>query len=410
MASFLLRCTVCDARFEEDPDLLLCPSCSTHSVSSHLSGVLEIEITTPPETLPPPPGNDLETTRTFLPVTTECPFSPLSPGGTPLLELPSLRTALGMPKLFVKDDTRNPSGSTKDRASYLVAAKAFEYRRNTIATASTGNAATALAAICASTGQRAVVFVPASAPKAKLTQMQSYGARIFAVEGTYDQAFDLCNEACRRFGWYNRNTAMNPFTTEGKKTAALEIAAQLHGDTPETIIIPAGDGVITAGIAKGFVELFEWGLITRIPRILIVQPEGSDALVRALIDGTEDVIPRIGASSVADSLVVETPRNSRWALQLIRESNGTGLSVSDDEILRAIPELASLTGVFAEPAAAASFAGLKKALKSQLLDPAAPCVLMVTGTGLKDPSAARRALPDIPEIAPDIDALSTLVF
>jgi len=374
-----------------------------------LYGVLEIEILDPPSRLPDSPAADPMTLEAFLPISDRASLAPLAVGGTPLLPVPGLRKALKMPRLWLKDDTRNPSASTKDRASLLVAAKALEYGKATIATASTGNAATALSAVCASSGQHAVVFVPASAPPAKLTQMQSYGARIIAVEGSYDAAFELCNAACREFGWYNRNTALNPFTTEGKKTAALEVAAQLGGKAPDILMIPAGDGVICTGIAKGFAELKAWGLISKCPRVLIVQPEGSSALVRALDAGAEDIHPQPGAASVADSLVVEAPRNSRWALKLIRGSVGGGITVSEEEILRSIPELASHTGVFAEPAAAAAFAGLKKALQAGLLSVEDSCVLMITGSGLKDPGSARKALPELEKIPPGEAGLEKLL-
>lgn len=405
MARFKLRCTDCGREYSEDPELLLCPSCSESSSSSSLCGVLKVEILDRPTALPAASPTEPPLLMEFLPISEARYFSPLAPGGTPLLPVPGLRKALGMPRLYLKDDTRNPSGSTKDRASFLVAAKALEYDKEIIATASTGNAATALAAICASSGQKAIVFVPVSAPPAKLTQMQSYGARIFAVEGSYDQAFELCNEACREFGWYNRNTALNPFTTEGKKTAALEIATQLDGKIPDVIIVPAGDGVITAGLTKGFAELESWGLIRKAPRTLVVQPEGSSALVHALSKRATDIIPQPGAASVADSLVVEAPRNARWALKLIRESGGGGIAVSEEEILRAIPELATWTGVFAEPAAAAAFAGLQKALSLGIVRTEESCILMITGTGLKDPAAARRSLSAPERIAPELQAL-----
>jgi len=400
MARFQFRCVGCGRVFPEDPELMLCPDCSSSAASPSLRGVLEVEILDPPSRLPALPASSPAVLEAFLPIGRAELLSPLAVGGTPLLPVPGLRRALDMPRLLLKDDTRNPSGSTKDRASLLVAAKALEYGKTTIATASTGNAATALAAICAAGSQRAIVFVPADAPQAKLTQMQSYGARIFAVRGSYDEAFELCNEACRVFGFYNRNTALNPFTAEGKKTVALEIAAQLDGKTPDVVIVPAGDGVITAGIAKGFLEMRNWGLISTLPRMLIVQPEGSSALVRALERGAEDIEVQHGASSVADSLVVEAPRNAFWALRLIRATGGAGVRVSEEEILAAIPELAASTGVFAEPAAAASLAGLKKALEAGLISRSESCVMVVTGTGLKDPEAARRSLPPLEGIEP----------
>jgi threonine synthase len=225
-----------------------------------------------------------------------------------------------MSRLWVKDDGRNPSGSTKDRASLLAVAKAVEYSFDTVATASTGNAASALAAVAAAAAVRAVVFVPASAPPAKLVQCAAYGARLVPVDGSYDDAFELSLAACDRFGWYNRNTAFNPFTIEGKKTAALEIAAALAPDAPDVVLVPTGDGVIVAGVAKGFADLARGGLIVRVPRLIAVQPEGSAAIARALRDGTAEIAPVAGAHSVADSLVVSAPRNAILALREVRAS------------------------------------------------------------------------------------------
>jgi threonine synthase len=307
--------------------------------------------------------------------------------------------------LFVKDETRNPSGSTKDRASWLVVAKALEYGYDTVATASTGNAATALAAVAAATGVRAVVLVPATAPAAKLVQMQSYGAKVIAVEGSYDVAFELCLSACESLGWYNRNTALNPFTTEGKKTAALEIAYAMAPEVPDVVIVPTGDGVILGGLGKGFRDLESVGLITKRPRLIAVQPEGSCAIVQALHDGSETVEPVPDAASVADSLVVGTPRNAIGCLGEIRSSGGGGVTIGDEAILAAIPRLAQTTGVFAEPAGAAALAGLDAALAESLVDRDERIVLMVTGSGLKDIESAARSASPLEPIEPELEAV-----
>lgn len=334
---------------------------------------------------------------------------PLAVGGTPLLEVERLRRHLGTPALWIKDDTRNPSGSTKDRASALVVAKAIEYRRDTVAAASTGNAATALAAIAAASGIRAVLFVPASVPETKLVQMLAYGADVLPIDGTYDQAFELCVQACQRFGWYNRNTALNPFTIEGKKTAALEIAAAITPECPDVVVVPVGDGVIIAGIAKGFSDLRRAGLISHIPRLIAVQPEGSAAIVTALVAGDDDIQAVLEAESVADSLVVQAPRNARLCLRQIRASNGGAVAVADEAIIAAIAELAEMTGVFAEPAAAASLAGLHAAIETGLVDTTERIVLLVTGTGLKDvPAAAQSVIRPAP-VKPTIEAISARV-
>lgn len=406
VARFHFRCSECGASYREDELRYTCPPCARLQVPGReLRGILEVELEELPRAWPDAELASPVFLEAFLPIASVDSLPPLPVGGTPLLEAARLRSELGVPRLWLKDDSRNPSGSTKDRASQLVVAKAREYGLATIATASTGNAASALAACCAAAGLNAIVFVPAAAPQAKLVQMLAYGAQVIRVAGSYDQAFELCGTACERFGWYNRNTALNPFTVEGKKTAALEIGRQLADEPPDVVVVPAGDGVIISGVAKGFADLVEAGLLARSPRLLAVQPAGSNALAAALATDAETVEPLTGAASVADSLVVEAPRAARLALCRIRASGGTGVAVDDEAIVAAIRRLAATTGVFAEPAAAASFAGLEAALEQELVDRDERVVLLITGSGLKDVPAAARAVA-IPEpVEPDLDAV-----
>jgi threonine synthase len=342
MARFYFRCIECGEEFPEDPNRLVCSRCSAkQQPSGTIRGVLEVVLKVLPSAWPHFRASDREFLSAFLPINDDGAIPPLPVGDTPLLEAPRLRDELEMPNVFLKDDTRNPSGSTKDRASLLVVAKAVEYGCDTVATASTGNAASALAAIAASAGLRAVVLVPAAAPPAKLAQMQSYGAVVVPVEGTYDQAFELCSAACNEFGWYNRSTALNPFTIEGKKTAAVEIAAAMAAGSPDAVLVPTGDGVILAGLAKGFRDLERGGLIERRPRLLAVQPEGSSAIATAARSGANEATAVLGAASVADSLTVEMPRNAIGCLAEIRASGGGGITVSDDAISASISRLAA---------------------------------------------------------------------
>jgi threonine synthase len=410
MASFTFLCSECGARYREAEVRYVCPSCArAQRAGGTTRGVLRVELDEVPHRWPAARLCDPAALAAFLPVAAPISLPPLRVGGTPLLPVPELRRRLGVPHLWVKDDTRNPSGSTKDRASLLVVAKAAEYGLETIATASTGNAASALAAVAASAGVRAVVFVPAAAPPAKLVQIASYGALLIPVDGSYDDAFELSLAACERFGWYNRNTAFNPFTIEGKKTAALEIAAELAPDAPDVVVVPAGDGVIVAGVAKGFEDLVRGGLLVRVPRLIVVQPEGSPALARALRDGAAEVTPVADAASVADSLVVRAPRNAAMALADVRASGGGGVLVSDDAILDAIGELARATGVFAEPAAAAALAGLLAALDEGQVRRDERVALLVTGSGLKDVAAASRRIRIPAPVPPELQAVERLL-
>lgn len=280
------------------------------------------------------------------------------------------------------DDTRNPTLSYKDRASIIVAVKALQMGINEIAAASTGNAGSSLAGICARLGLKAHLFVPQSIPTAKRLQIQSFGAEIYLVQGDYDQAFDLSLEISNKKGWYNRNTAYNPLTIEGKKSAAYDIFIAYGGDVPEVILVPVGDGVILAGMFKGFWELVQLGWIEKLPRLMAVQSEGSDALVRYLETGKFKYQP---ASTMADSICAGAPRNLYMAAHAVKESNGKAVAVSDDEILQAQKLLAQQTGLLVEPAAAASLAGYQH-LKSKgmISDSQASVLLMMTGNGLKD--------------------------
>jgi threonine synthase len=410
MASFTFVCGECGARYDEGAVRYVCPNCASRQVPGGVTrGVLRVELDELPQSWPPARLHDPTALVAFLPIATPISLPPCRVGGTPLLPVPTLRRLLGMPNLWLKDETRNPSGSSKDRASLLVVTKAIEYGYDTVATASTGNAASALAAVAAAAGVRAVVFIPASAPAAKLAQMASYGAQVVPVAGSYDDAFELSVAACARFGWYNRNTAFNPFTIEGKKTAALEVAADLKPNQPDVVLVPTGDGVIVSGIAKGFRDLVRGGLLHRPPRLIAVQPEGSPAIARALRAGADEITPVPGAASIADSLVVSAPRNAVMALAEIRASGGAGVLVSDNAILDAIAHLARTTGVFAEPAAAAALAGLLAALDEGLVARDERAVLLVTGTGLKDVPAAMRRVT-IPEpIVPDLAALERML-
>lgn len=407
MIDFRFRCSECRSEYAEDPALLVCPACAEKQrVGGSTRGVLECEPTGLPDAWPQQSPSDPRFLAAFLPVRAPESFPMFPAGDTPLLPAQRLAADIGIERLWIKDDTRNPSGSTKDRASLLVAAKAREYGFRTVAAASTGNAGTALAAVGAAAGLDTVVFVPAAAPEAKLVQMLSYGARVIPVDGSYDAAFELCLAACREFGWYNRNTAMNPFTIEGKKTAALEIARSMTPDIPDVVVVPVGDGVILSGVARGFIDLAAAGLTNRTPRLLAVQPEGAAAIARAWAAGADDIEPLRAAHSVADSLTVQAPRNARLCLRHIRESRGGAVTVPDDEILAAIPQLASACGVFAEPAAAAALAGLRAALGNGVVDTSESVALLITGNGLKDVPAAGRAVERPDPVRPDLESVA----
>ena len=334
-------------------------------------------------------------------------------GMTPVYQPETLREQLGLQHLWIKDESRNPSASFKDRASAVVVAHALQTQQEVIIAASTGNAGAAMACMAASVGMRAIILAPRTAPPAKVAQLLVFGAHVILVDGNYDQAFDLSIAASQTFGWYNRNTGYNPFTAEGKKTAAFEIWEQVlrqldPAAPPLTIYIPVGDGNIISGVYKGFQDLLSLGWIERFPRLIGVQAEGSAAIANAYLAGKATVEP-VNAVTIADSISVDLPRDGRRALRAVRETHGMFIKISDEEILKSIATLGKV-GIFVEPAAAAAYAGLVRAVADGQQDPAGPILVLCTGSGLKDINAAMRSMPAAPVIEPTIQALRKVIY
>ncbi len=334
-------------------------------------------------------------------------------GWTPLLRPRRLAEGLGLEQLWVKDDGRNPTASFKDRASAVVVARAQAIGADTIVTASTGNAGAALAGMAAAAGLPAVILAPRTAPPAKVAQLLIFGARVFLVDGSYDQAFDLTLQAAETFGWYCRNTGYNPFTAEGKKTAAFEVCEQLtralgspgegRWAAPDAVVVSVGDGNIISGLHKGFRDLLDLGWIAAMPRLIGVQSTGSAAIAQAFDRGTEEIIP-VKAETLADSISVDLPRDGVRAVRAARQTGGTYLTVEDTAILAAIRTLGA-AAIFAEPAAAAAYAGLEVAARRGLVAPGEKVVLLSTGSGLKDIRAAMQAAGEARVIEPTLAAL-----
>ena len=342
-------------------------------------------------------------------------------GWTPVFALPRLAEKLNLKHLWLKDESRNPTASFKDRASAVVVTRAREIKAEVVVTASTGNAGAALAGMSAAVGQKAVIFAPKSAPQAKVAQLLIFGAKVILVDGTYDDAFDLSIKASEEFGWYCRNTGYNPFTLEGKKTAAFEIwewwvdahrewhqkDSQLEDHAPLTIFVSVGDGNIISGIHKGFKDLFALGWIPNMPRIIGVQAEGSAAIANAFHANTEVITP-VSAKTIADSISVDLPRDGIRAVRAVKDTEGTYVTVADDEIVKSIAELGRV-GVFPEPAGAAAYAGLVKAAGLGVVRGDDPILVLNTGSGLKDVRAAMLAVSEAPIIEPTLSAVKKLL-
>ncbi|MCX7774658.1 MAG: pyridoxal-phosphate dependent enzyme [Rectinemataceae bacterium] len=393
MTHWHYRCPTCGSTYAIEPGRYVCDVCATSQRPDEpLRGVLECTWE----------GDDPALGSLPLPV--EAPyFPPIPVGETPLWAPERLRAELGMPHLWLKDDTCNPSGSYKDRASWLVAAFARKFGIGEIVLASTGNAASSMACIGAAAGIRIKVYVPKAAPIAKRVQILQYGAELVEVDGTYDLAFDQSLAYSRATGMLSRNTAYNPLTIEGKKTASFEIArdlgaalasqgaASVRTDTvyraPDHVFVPTGDGVIIAGVIRGFEDLLRLGWIEHMPTIWAAQAEGSSAIARALATGRFEAIP---SSTIADSISVDIPRNGYYTLNKLRQHKGHAVVVSDADILEAQRSLARMSGLFAEPSSACAYAGFLKARAE--LDPQSHIVVMLTGSGLKDIRSAARGV------------------
>jgi threonine synthase len=324
-------------------------------------------------------------------------------GSTPLIPARILSEQIGVKQLWIKDETRHPSGSLKDRATEVGLRHAQEQIESVVVAASTGNAGSSLACLAAWHGLEAVIVVPASAPKAKLTQILQYGARLVPVDGSYDDAFELSLKIAKDRGWYSRSTGINPVLSEGKKTVAFEIAEQLQWQAPDLVFVPVGDGCILGGVFKGFNDLLQLGWIDRLPKLVAVQAEGSAAVVRSWKKGK---LEPVQAQTIADSIAVNRPRDGLKALRALKKSSGFGITVTDREILQAQHRLARTTGIFAEPAAAAPVAGLVQAEKQGLVSQEDQVVLLVTGTGLKDIAAAQTVLTVPTAIPAHLDAFN----
>ncbi len=401
-----LRCVRCARTYAREEVEYYCPACGYHE------GILDVlydyEAVQQKLNAKALNGNrDFSMWRylPLLPIRSRELIPHLQVGWTPLYDSPRLAGELGIARCWVKDEGRNPTASFKDRASAVGVVKALERKSAQITCASTGNAASSLAGFAAAAGMEATIFVPERAPEAKVAQLLVYGARVFSVAGTYDEAWELCMRASAEFGWYNRNCAINPYLVEGKKTVSLELAEQFWRISPDNfpdwVVVSVGDGCTIAGVWKGLTEMVRMGLLRRLPRILGVQAEGCQPFVAAWRN--RNTLEPCAADTLADSIAVGHPRNFTKAMSAVNESGGAFIAVADEEILESITRLARKTGVFCEPAAAACAAGVRRAIETRVMGRSESAVLVLTGNGLKDIQNAMRAAGRAIAIKPEMD-------
>lgn len=387
-----LKCMICGKKYHVDDIDYVCPLHGDEGIVDVEYDYDQIGRMIKRDDLLQSKDNSMWRYKPFLPIAQDAVLPPLSAGWTPIYKNSAIAEELGLREVWIKDEGRMPTGSLKDRASSVAVVKAREAHAKIITTASTGNAAAALSGICASAGQPNVIFVPEKAPQAKIAQLLVFGSTVILVKGTYDDAFELCLKAAKEYGWYNRNTGYNPYMSEGKKTAAFEICEQMNWKAPDAIFVSVGDGCIIGGLYKGLKDLYRMGWIDKVPKLIGVQAEGSDFLYQAWKSG-EDVLNKkpIQADTVADSISAGLPRDRLKAMAAVNETDGAFIVVSDEEILKAIPELAGKSGIFAEPAGAASYAGLKKSIENNIVSQDESVVILVTGNGLKDTASAMKS-------------------
>ena len=394
------KCVRCGKIYEAVPQLT---NCACGGILDIVYDYDYIKTRLTRETLAGRRDNSMWRYRELLPVEEDTQAPPLRVGWSPLYEAKALAEELGIGRLYVKDDGLNPTASLKDRASSMAVAKALEAGARVIACSSTGNAASSLAGNAAAAGLKTYIFVPSRAPKGKVAQLMTFGATVISVQGSYEETFELSKAAIEKWGWYNRNAAINPYLSEGKKTVGLEIMEQLNWEVPDYIAISVGDGCTIAGLWKGLKDLYAIGLIDRLPRLISAQAEGCCPLNRAIETG-EDWRP-MEENTLADSIAVGVPRNADKALMAIRESNGLTVNVSDAEIMAAQKLLGRTCGVFGEPAGVTGAAGLKKLCEQGRIERDAVVVSVVTGNGLKDVANAIAACGEPISIPGDMDRL-----
>jgi len=397
-SDFKYACKECNRTYEINKDLMLCPYCREESLEGKpLKGVLTVVL----------PSYFKDSCLEFadfdiydyLPIEKEY-FPALPVGNSPLIKSDNLNSICGFNNLYLKYDGTNPTGSYKDRASFLVSAFAKKFGLNEIVLASTGNAASSMAGIAAAAGQKAFIFMPAAAPRAKLIQCLQYGATLIPIKGNYDKAFDLSLKFSEITGYLNRNTAYNPLTIEGKKTSSFEIASQLKKDA-DYVFVPVGDGVVLSGVIKGFNDLKYLGVIKKIPKIIAVQSDKSKFIYEAFHNDNFNMDYK--ATTIADSISVDVARNGYSAVRDLRDANGDVILVTDDEILLAQRYISMHSGIFAEPSSATAAAGFLKIKDS--LDKNSTAVILLSGNGLKDIESASKIVDTPKSFDPDIDSI-----
>jgi threonine synthase len=332
-------------------------------------------------------------------------------GGTPLVPAPRLAAHLGLGEVWIKNDSVcHPTLSFKDRVVSLALAKAIELGFDTVACASTGNLANSVAANAAAAGLRSVIFIPRTLEPTKIVATQVYGARVVAIDGTYDDVNRLCSEIAERYPWGFVNINLRPYYAEGSKTIGFEIAEQLGWRLPEHVVAPMASGSLVTKLSKAWKELHAVGLLAAPPAIRIhgTQAAGCAPIVEAAQAGRELIRPVKEPRTIARSLAIGNPADGFYAVRVMRDSGGQAAAASDDEIVAAMRLLAEREGIFTETAGGVTVAGLVKLVADGAIARGSSVVVCITGQGLKTTDPLVAALPRPPVIAPKLAEFAAL--
>ncbi len=383
MESYLsdLVCPECGATFSAQRLQTFCPTCRSPLLARYDLAALKTHLS--PEAVAKRPKG-LWRWRELLPVQDEAYRLTLGEGDTPLLRAERLGAEVGIPHLYIKDESLNPTGTFKARGLAMAVARGIELGAHAFVIPTAGNAGGALAAYAARAGVEAYVFMPQDAPKVNQAEVQALGAHLTLVDGLISDAARLAADLAQQHGWFDVSTFKEPYRVEGKKTMGLEIAEAFGWDLPDVIIYPTGGGTGLVGMWKAFNELEALGWIgPKRPRLVSVQAEGCAPIVRAFHAGADRATPWENAHTLASGLRVPVAFADRLILRALRQTQGTAVAVSDEEILSAQRDLARLEGIFAAPEGAATLAALRRLLEQHWLSPEDRVVLFNTGSGLK---------------------------
>ena len=406
-----LQCVNCGNKYQAIPQATICPHCSGDINKPGILDLIFDDKTIPNRSemdsciLHPNRAAGLWAYEDLLPVVPMGKKITLGEGHTPLIEVPSLASSIGIDSLWIKNETQNPTGSFKDRIAAMVTAKAIEAKAKRMILVSSGNMATATTAYGAVAGLETIAIVSPSVSRERLLQIAIYGGKAIRVKGSSADRLSLCLQATEKFGWYNANSPYNPYGPHGAKTTAYEIFLQGGKEGFHWIISPVGFGCNIVGNWRGYEDLLGFNYIERLPRFAAIQSEGSPSLVRAFEMGLREAVPG-PQNTIAGGLSQVVTLNSVLALEAIRKTQGIAVAVTDEELLKAIPLLAKKTGIYAEPSGVAALAGLIRLQKEGKIGRKERVLLLISGNGLKDPlSSSPSGDLHFPEIEPSLSSL-----